>query len=222
MRLALAEASSFSLAVGFASGFLFSFNPVAFAAIPTALAYVTKAHEPRRALVLAGAFVAGMIATHVVLGAVAAYGGEWVRGVMGRSWGLVLGPILIVLGLIWPGWIHFKLPWFPLRGRRAAGVGGAFLLGAPFSIAVCPICTPALLVMLTATAGIGSVTFGMALLLAFALGRAIPILLGAWTVGWLESLRRLSRWQKLFETVGGILLIVTGAYLIEQYFEMPM
>ena len=31
------------------AGFLFSFNPVALAAIPVSLAYVTKVHEPRRA-----------------------------------------------------------------------------------------------------------------------------------------------------------------------------
>ena len=109
-----------------------------------------------------------------------------------------------------------------MRGRRVAGVGGAFLLGIPFSIAVCPFCTPALLVLLTAAAGIGSVPFGFALLLAFALGRAVPILLGAWAVGWLESLRKLTRWQKVFETAGGVTLIVAGVYLIEQYYEMPM
>jgi cytochrome c-type biogenesis protein len=222
LRLALAEASLIGLAAGFAAGFIFSFNPVAFAAIPVTLAYVTKAHAPRHAMVLAGAFVAGMIVTHVALGVAAALGGEWVSGVMGRQWGLAIGPVLIVLGLLWPGWLRLKLPWFSLRGHPVAGVGGAFLLGVPFSIAVCPICSPALLVMLTAAAGVGSVPFGFALLLAFALGRALPILLGAWAVGWLESLKRLARWQKAFEIAGGMTLIVAGVYLIEQYIEMSM
>lgn len=222
LRLALASASMAGLIVGFIAGFIFSFNPVAFAAIPVTLAYVTKAHAPTRAAVLAGAFVAGLIVTHVVLGVAAALGGEWVGSVIGRRWGLVLGPFLIVLGLLWPGWLKLRLPWFSMRGRRVAGVGGAFLLGIPFSIAVCPFCTPALLVLLTAAAGIGSVPFGFALLLAFALGRAVPILLGAWAVGWLESLRKLTRWQKVFETAGGVTLIVAGVYLIEQYYEMPM
>ncbi|WP_197703245.1 cytochrome c biogenesis CcdA family protein [Sulfurifustis variabilis] len=216
--MALQHASVAGLALGFATGFVFSFNPVAVAAIPVTLAYVTKAREPRRAVWLGGAFIAGMLVTHVVLGVGAALGGEWVKQVMGREWGLVLGPLLIVLGLMWPGWIKLRLPWFSMRGTRVAGVWGAFLLGIPFSVAICPFCTPALLVMLTAAAGIGSVSFGFALLLAFALGRSVPILLGAWAVGWLESLKALTRWQKAFEIAGALVLIGSGAYLINEYF----
>ncbi len=218
LRLALEQASLAALAIGFTAGFIFSFNPVAIAAIPVTLAYVTKAHEPRRALQLGGAFIAGMIFTHVVLGVGAAMGGEWVKKVMGREWGLVLGPVLIVLGLMWPGWLKLRLPWFSMRAQRVGGVWGAFVLGIPFSVAICPFCTPALLVMLTAAAGIGSVPFGFALLLAFALGRAVPIILGAASIGWIESLKVLARRQKAFEIVGGLTLVASGAYLINEYF----
>ncbi len=217
LRSALDQASPLALAIGFAAGFIFSFNPVAIAAIPVTLAYVTKAYEPRRALRLGGAFIAGLIVTHVLLGVAAALGGEGVSRVLGREWGLVLGPVLIVLGLMWPGWIKFRPPWFAMRARRVAGAWGAFALGVPFSIAICPACTPALVVMLTAAAGVGSATFGFLLLLAFALGRSVPIILGAWAVGWLESLKVLTRWQKVFEIAGGLTLIASGAYLINEY-----
>jgi cytochrome c-type biogenesis protein len=218
LRLALSEPSLWGLVLGFTTGFVFSFNPVAIAAIPVTLAYVTKAHAPRRAVQLGGAFIAGMLVTHAVLGVAAALGGMWVKDLMGRWWGLLLGPLLIVLGLIWPGWLKLRLPWFSMRGEKVAGAWGAFLLGIPFSVAICPFCTPALIVMLTAAAGIGSVPFGFALLLAFALGRALPIILGAWGVGWLESLKLLTRWQRTFEVVGGVLLIASGVYLINEYF----
>ncbi|MEK7758414.1 MAG: cytochrome c biogenesis protein CcdA [Pseudomonadota bacterium] len=218
LRVALSEPSLWGLVLGFTTGFVFSFNPVAIAAIPVTLAYVTKAHAPRRAVQLGGAFIAGMLVTHVALGVAAALGGVWVKDIMGRWWGLLLGPMLIVLGLIWPGWLKLRLPWFSMRGEKVAGAWGAFLLGIPFSVAICPFCTPALLVMLTAAAGIGSVSFGFALLLAFALGRALPIILGAWGVGWLESLKVLTRWQRTFEVVGGLLLIASGVYLINEYF----
>jgi len=217
LRLALNEPSLFGLGLGFVTGFVFSFNPVAVAAIPVALAYVTKAHATKRAVWLGGAFIAGLIATHVVLGVAASLGVDWVKGVMGRWWGLILGPLLIVLGLIWPGWLKLRLPWLSFRGRMVSGLWGAFLLAIPFSVAICPFCTPALLVMITAAAGIGSVPFGVALLGAFALGRSVPIILGALGVGWLELLKVFTRWQKAFEIAGGLALIGSGAYLVNEY-----
>ncbi|MDH5778141.1 MAG: sulfite exporter TauE/SafE family protein, partial [Gammaproteobacteria bacterium] len=102
--------------------------------------------------------------------------------------------------------------------KKVTGLWGAFLLAIPFSVAVCPFCTPALLVTLTASAAIGSVPYGFALLLAFALGRSIPIIIGAWSMGWLESLQILSRYQKIFEVIAGVVLILVGLYLLNEYF----
>lgn len=214
----LQTASWAGIGLSFLAGFVFSFNPVSFASVPVMLAYVTKAHEQRRAVLMGGAFVFGMLVTHVVLGVAAALGGEWVQGVMGRHWGLFLGPLLIMMGLMWSGLINIRLPWFGVRGKKVTGIWGAFLLAIPFSVAVCPFCTPALLVTLTASAAIGSVSFGFVLLLAFALGRSIPIILGAWSMGWLESLQVLSRYQKYLEMFAGVVLILTGLYLLNEYF----
>ena len=214
----LTEASWAGIGLSFLAGFVFSFNPVSFASIPVVLAYVTKAHEEKRAILMGGAFVSGMLLTHVVLGVAAALGGEWVQGIMGRHWGLFLGPLLISMGLIWAGWLNIRLPWVGMKAKKVSGFWGAFLLGIPFSVAVCPFCTPALLVTLTASAAIGSVSFGFALLLAFALGRSIPVILGAWSMGWIESLQILSRYQKTFEIIAGITLILTGLYLLNEYF----
>lgn len=218
LKQTLQTASWAGIGISFLAGLIFSFNPVSFASVPVMLAYVTKAHEPRRALLMGGAFVFGMLATHVVLGVAAALGGEWVQNIMGRQWGLLLGPVLIIMGLMWAGLLNIRLPWFGVKGRKVTGLWGAFLLAIPFSVAVCPFCTPALLVTLTASAAIGSVGFGFALLLAFALGRSIPVILGAWSMGWLESLSILSRYQKIFEVLAGIVLILTGFYMLNEYF----
>jgi len=217
LRATLQEASLAGLGVGFLAGLIFSFNPVSFAAIPVVLAYVTKAQSRHRAVLLGGSFAAGMLVTHAVLGVAAALGGEWAKRTIGHEWELLLGPVLVLLGLLWPGWIRIRLPWFGFRGKKVTGMWGAFLLGIPFSVAACPFCTPALAVMLTASAAIGSTTFGLALLLAFALGRSIPIVLGAWSIGWIEQMKGYLRWQKYFEVVAGVTLILTGLYLIRDY-----
>ena len=67
-------------------------------------------------------------------------------------------------------------------------------------------------------AATGSVVFGFSLLVAFALGRAIPVMLGAVAVGWLENLKPLGRYRHAFETAGGILLILAGLYMVNAYF----
>lgn len=218
LKSTLEQASLASLGVGFMAGFIFSFNPVALAAIPVSLAYVTKAHETKKAVLFGSMFIAGMIVTHVFMGLAAGLGGQWVQKLLGREWGLVLGPLLILLGLMWPGWIKLPLPTIAFRARRAGSGWGAFLLGIPFSVAVCPFCTPALVILLGVATGIGSPLFGATLLLAFALGRAVPIILGAWAVGWLEGLKPLRHAQKMFEIIGALLLILSGLYMLNAYY----
>ena len=182
LRQAVAQASFGALWVGFVTGFVFSFNPVALAAIPVSLAYVTTSRTPRQATLYGGLFVLGMILTHVALGLAASLGGGWVQHLLGRAWGVVLGPLLIVLGLIWPGWLRLPLPALKLRAKPVTGAWGAFALGVPFSVAICPFCTPALI------------------------------------VGWLENLSGLRRFHKVFEIIGGILLILSGLYMLNAYF----
>lgn len=218
LRSTLEQASLASLAIGLVIGFVFSFNPVALAAIPVSLAYVTKGRETRRALLFGSMFVLGMILTHVALGLAAGLGGAWIQQFIGRQWGLALGPLLIVMGLAWPGWIRLPIPQIPIRARHAASTWGALALGASFSVAVCPACTPALAVVLGIAAGTGSPIFGALLLFAFALGRTVPVILGATAVGWLEGLRRLRRSQKAFEIAGGVVLIFSGLYMLNAYY----
>lgn len=218
LQQAVRHAGAAALAVSFLAGLFFSFNPVALAAIPVSLAYVTKARAPRQALVFGAMFVAGMVLTHALLGAAAGLGGEAVQSLLGRHWGLVLGPWLIVMGLMWPGWLRLPFKGLSFRARRVGGAWGAFALGVPFAIAVCPVCTPALIVLLGVTAGTGSPAWGALLLLAFALGRALPIALGATVVGWLEHLRPLSRYQRAFDVAGGVTLVAMGLYMLNAYF----
>jgi len=214
LRSAVEHAGLAAAGVGFIAGLVFSFNPVALASIPVSLAYVTRGRDRNQALLFGAMFILGMVLTHVVLGVIAGLGGKWAAAITGRGWGLLLGPLLIVLGLMWAGWLRVPLPSFGFRATRPTAAWGAFLLGIPFAIAVCPVCTPALVVLLGVTAGIGSVLLGVVVLLAFALGRAVPLAMGAFAVGWLENLSGLSRYRRGFEIAGGVVLIVMGLYML--------
>lgn len=218
--LSLAIESTGYAATGFAFlvGLLFSFNPVAMAAIPVSLAYVTRARQGRTAVAFGAMFIFGLVLTHVVLGVAAGLGGQWVQGVLGRQWGLVLGPLLILLGVVWADWIRVPLPAFGFKAKRATGLWGAFALGVPFAVAVCPGCTPALIVILGVVAGLASPLLGGAMLLAFALGRAVPIALGAAAIGSLEGRPSFVKYLHVFDKVGAVVLIAMGLYMLNAYF----
>jgi len=218
LATAVRHAGLAALGVSFLAGLMFSFNPVALAAIPVSLAYFTNARASRAVLAFAGMFIAGLLLTHGVLGAVAGLGGQGIQHLVGRFWGLVLGPWLILMGLAWPGWIRLPLKRVSFRSRPATGPASAALLGAAFAVAVCPVCTPALVVLLGVAAGTGSPAWGALLLLAFAAGRAVPIALGAGAFGWLERIPALQRSQRAFDIAGGITLILSGLYLLNAYF----
>lgn len=218
LRQAAEHAGLLALGVGFLAGFVFSFNPVALASIPVSLAYVTRARDTRQSILFGGAFTAAMIIVQVLLGFIAGLGGSWAADVLGREWGLLLGPLLVVLGLMWAGWIRLPLPSLGLRATRANTVWGAFALGAVFSVAICPVCTPALVILLGASAAIASPFYGAALLLAFSVGRAVPVALGALAVGWLENLNILTKYQKGFEVAGAVTLIASGLYMLNAYY----
>ncbi len=214
LRQAVEHAGLAAAGIAFLTGFVFSFNPVALASIPVSLAYVTRGRDKGHSLLFGAMFIAGMILAHVILGLIAGLGGRWVADIAGRDWGLFLGPLLIIMGLMWAGWLRLPLPSLGFRASRPAAAWGAFLLWIPFAVAVCPVCTPTLVVLLGVTAGIGSVWLGVVLLLAFALGRAVPVAIGAFAVGWLENLNRFARYRRGFEIAGGILLIAMGFYML--------
>ena len=218
LRLAVEQSGYAAVGIGFLAGFFFSLNPVAIAAIPVSLAYVTRARERGTAFRFGAMFILGLIVTHVLLGIGAGLAGESVQQLIGRYWGLYLGPLLILMGLLWPGWIKLPLPAASFRAKRVSSSLGAFALGVPFAVAICPGCTPALVALLGVVAAIGSPLLGAVVLLAFALGRAIPIAAGAWGMGWLETLKPLGRYQNAFDVFGGIVLVLAGLYMLNAYY----
>jgi cytochrome c-type biogenesis protein len=212
------HASLVAVGLAFLAGLVFSFNPVALASIPFALAYVTKGRTVQQSVRFGAAFVVGMVAAQVALGFIAGLGGSWAAKLVGRQWGLLLGPILILLGIVWAGWIRLPLPSPSFRPTRPGTLLGAVALGATFAIAVRPVCNPELIVLLGAAGAVASPLFGAALLLTFAIGRAIPIFFGASAIGWLENQSVLSRHRRAIELLGAATMIVMGLYMLNAYY----
>ncbi|UTW08936.1 cytochrome c biogenesis protein CcdA [Pseudomonas benzenivorans] len=219
LRLAITQGTLVAVGLSLMAGLFFSLSPLALAALPVPLAYVTRARSPQDAARYGLSFIAGMLAALALLGLLAGLGGGWVQDLLGRYWGLVLGPWLILLGLLWLGRIRLSLPAPGFKARRPSTAWGAFALGVPFSVAVCPVCAPALIVLLGAAAASGSPALGALLLASFAVGRAIPLAIATTAVGGLQQLQAVARFGQLYELCGGIGLVLTGLYLLNAYFR---
>ncbi|WP_439889167.1 cytochrome c biogenesis CcdA family protein [Pseudomonas sp. MBLB4123] len=220
LQQAIAQGTLLAAGLSLLAGLVFSLNPLALAALPIPLAYLSQVRSPRDSARYSLMFVAGMLSAHALLGFLAGAGGHWVQSVLGRHWGLLLGPWLIVLGLLWLGWLKLPLPAVGYKARRAATAWGAFALGIPFSVVVCPFCSPALVVLLGAAAGTGSPVLGAILLTGFALGRALPLALMATAAGGLQRLSTLEPLRRVLERSGGAGLVLTGLYLVNAYFML--
>lgn len=215
----VANGSALSFGLAFLAGLVLSFNPGSFPTIPVAVGYFASgARDPGHALRLAGALVAGMSAADVLLGVLFAGAGQLaVATFFGPKWGLVIGPVLVLLGLRWLNLVRFRVPILVPRGRKTATYPGAFLLGVPFSLAVCPFCVPALITILTVAAATGRVWYSAGLLLAYSTGRGVPVLAASAGLGALEHLRGMERFVPWVEKGGGALLVAAGGYMVWSY-----
>ena len=137
------------------------------------------------------------------------------------TWGeLLLGPALIVIGLLMLFSHRLNLPQFGFNGSNAEGLKkrggwGAFLLGVLFAMAFCPTSGMfyfGMLIPMSATA-----TLGYLLPAVYAFATALPVLVVAWLLafsmqkvgkfyGWLKGIER---WATI---IVGVLFILIGLY----------
>lgn len=228
-----AVASSMMLAVpvALAAGLVSFFSPCVVPLLPGYLSYATglgaaevvegKGHRGR---MLAGAllFVLGFAVVFVTTGAVAGGVGrvllEW-RDVITR----VLGAAVIVVGLIFAGWLPVGRRDLRIHRVPAVGVAAAPLLGVVFGLGWTPCIGPTLTVVISLAWNEGSALRGAILAFVYALGLGLPFVVAALAftritrvVDWLTRRR-----QALLR-IGGISMIVVGVLLVTGLWDLIM
>ena len=211
----------------FLLGLLTAISPCPLATNIAAIGYIGKDIKKRRRVFLNGLFyTAGRIMAYTVLGIVLILiirRGASMFGIQKfiSTWSeILLGPALIVIGLlmIFSHRLHF--PQFGFNGSKAEGLKrhggwGAFLLGVLFAMAFCPssgIFYFGILIPMSATA-----TLGYLLPAVFAFATALPVLIVAWLLAFsMQEIGKFYGWMKDIEgwatTIVGILFIVIGEY----------
>lgn len=164
-------------------------------------------------------YVLGIATVDAVLGALFGLVGFMVLGalvaVMVYAY-FGLSALLVMAGLALLRAIHLRFRLLSASPRSAKTFGEAYSLGLAFGLTTCPACTPLILPVLIGASTTGDMLMGGTLLLAFGLGRGVPILI-AGTVA-----SQLARWTELmhvaawFEKVVGLLLLLAAAWFAYQ------
>lgn len=224
------EVQGVGLAVAFAAGLLSFLSPCVLPLIPSYVTFITgmsldeltdaegERERVRRAVLVHGMlFVLGFTIVFVILGASAtflgslfAYASRWVERVG--------GVLLIAFGLYLLG--ALRLPgagreWRVHLGDKPLGYLGTVLVGVTFGAGWTPCIGPVLGGILTLAATSGSVGGGVALLLVYSAGLAVPFLLAALLLQrFLGSMRRIGPWLPWVSRISGILLLVLGVLML--------
>ncbi len=213
----LAQGSLLAFAVAFAGGVLTSLTPCVYPLIPiTVSIFGAKSSRSRaQAVALSGLYVLGIAAMYSALGATAALTGKAFGTVMQNPWVVGLVAIVFVaMAASMFGAFELSLP--ASAQARLSAVGGAGYVGAlgmglVAGLIAAPCTGPVLAAALAFVATKGSVTFGVAIMFAYALGIGLLFfLLGAFSV----SLPKSGPWMEVVKSVFGVALLVLAlAYL---------
>lgn len=209
-----------ALAAVFVGGLLTASNPCVLAMIPLMMSFVAGGREEKpgvlRAFLLSLVFVLGLAITFTALGMVAALAGK-LYGNVSSVWNWVVAAMCLVMGLHLTGLVTVPIP--SLGGRvqpKTRGLVGALVLGLLFGLVSAPCAAPILVVLLTHIAGSGaSVPWGGVLLLVYALGHSVLILVAGTSMGAARALienKKATRVLGVLRTVAGGVIVLVGGY----------
>lgn len=223
----LLDSSTTPVLTAFLLGLLTAISPCPLATNIAAIGYIGKDIEDRRRVFLNGLlYTAGRIVAYTVLGLVLILiirQGASMFGIQKfiGTWGeLLLGPALIVIGLLMLFDHRLNLPQFGFNGSNVEGLKkhggwGAFLLGVLFAMAFCPTSGMfyfGMLIPMSATA-----TLGYLLPAVFAFATALPVLVVAWLLAF--SMQKVGKFygrikgiERLTTVIVGVLFVLIGLY----------
>lgn len=212
-------ANALGLGLAFAAGLVSITSPCSLPLLPGYLGYLTGSvtADRRRTVLAAVLFVAGFSLVFVALGATASVLGSVLlayRLPLSRVAGvfiLAMGLVLLLEGRV--GFLSRGGDW----SRRFEGgrLTTAPALGAAFGITWTPCIGPVLGAILTLAGATASLGQGVALLVAYSVGLAVPFVLLGLSVTQVRSwLRRIGRGTAVLQSASAALLVVMGVLLV--------
>lgn len=206
-------------------GVLTSISPCPLATNIAAVAFLARRSERRSAVAWSSAaYIAGRMAAYTLLAMALAAGifsAPAVAAFLRTKLGDLLGPGLIVVGMLVAGWLPLRIPGLGglnALGTRLAGRGfiGEFLMGVVFALAFCPV--SAALFFGGLLPGVIQSGATVTLPVAYGIGTALPVIVAvallACGIGLAaERLKQLQNLGARLQQATGWVLIAVGVWL---------
>jgi len=195
------------------------FSPCHLASIPLIVAYVggqEKALNPRRASWYAGAFTLGLFITIAMVGIVCALLGRML-GDVGVWLQVFVGAVLVWVALGMLGVQACSMSGALLYRLKLRGIHGALGLGLAYGI-LSGSCTFGFIAPILAIVTIQQqIVAGVVMMILFALGHCLPIMIAGSSTAMVRRLTESSAWQGAglwFRRGAGVVIALLGVYFM--------
>jgi len=195
------------------------FSPCHLASIPLIVAYVAgqeTAVNPWKAGWFAGAFTLGLFVTIALIGLICTWLGRML-GDVGIWWQVLVGGVLIWAALGMLGVEACSMSGSLLYRLNIKGIPGAFVLGLAYGV-LSGSCTFGFIAPILAIVTVQQeIMTGIFLIVLFALGHCLPILVAGSSTAWVRKLTENSSWQGAglwFRKGAGVVIALLGVYFI--------
>jgi cytochrome c-type biogenesis protein len=195
------------------------FSPCHLASVPLIVAYVggqEQALNPKQAGVYSFLFTLGLFISIALIGIVCALLGRML-GDIGNYWQILVGAVLIWVALGMLGVEKCSLSGSLLYRLNLKGLSGAFVLGLAYGI-LSGSCTFGFIAPILAIITLQQkIATGILLILLFALGHCLPIVVAGSSTAAVRKLMENSTWQGAgtwFRRAAGLVVVLLGVYFI--------
>jgi cytochrome c-type biogenesis protein len=195
------------------------FSPCHLASIPLIIAYVGGQQQilgSRQAAHYSVAFTSGLFITIALIGIICAILGRML-GDIGNYWQILVGLVLVWVALGMFGVESCSMSGSLLYRLNLKGIFGAFVLGLAYGV-LSGSCTfgfiAPILAIITVQQKVGS---GVILILLFAMGHCLPIVVAGSSAAMVKGVLENSRWQgatQWFRRGAGVVIIGLALYFI--------
>ncbi len=217
--------SQYAFLTAFVLGLMTAISPCPLATNITAIGFISRDLTDRRRVFYNGlVYTLGRAISYVGLALIIYFGASKMNvSLFFQGWGeKVLGPLLIVIGLVMLGVIPVKFPGLhKLTDKIGEGKNGtvwsSLLLGVVFALAFCPysgVLYFAMLIPMTVSS-----TGGLYLPVVFAIATGLPVILFAWLLAFAVSnvgavYNKIKIFELWFRRVVSVVFIAVGIYYL--------